>query len=479
MISDYIKKSFIDEFQHEPSKDQDNLFSLLAQFVTDRNPDSVFLLKGYAGTGKTSSISAVVKALQKNKISSVLLAPTGRAAKVFSHYSDHQAYTVHKKIYRQKSSSDGFGTFALDRNLHKDTLFIVDEASMIADANLENSIFGTGRLLDDLIEYVYTGNNCKLILIGDTAQLPPVGLSLSPALEKDTLERYHLNVIEIILSQVVRQKKKSGILKNATDLRKLLDNNQEVTEIPKFRTNDSDVIRISGEDLIESISNSYYKYGMDSVIVVNRSNKRANKYNQGIRNSILTRESEIAAGDYIMIVKNNYFWAEKTPEIDFIANGDIARIKKVRAYQDLYGFRFADLTISLIDYNDIELDVKVILDTLTIESAALTSEENKKLYYSVSEDYADISNKKDRIKKLKSDPYFNALQIKFAYAITCHKAQGGQWPVVFLDLGYFTDEMLDREYLRWLYTAFTRSVEKIYLVNFPDKFFDKKNLTSL
>ena len=472
MLSDFIRESFLNEFKHEPSRDQKKLFESLAYYIVDRNPDSVFLLKGFAGTGKTSAISAVVNALKKNKISSVLLAPTGRAAKVFSQYSNHPAYTVHKKIYRQKSSSDGFGNFSLDRNLHKDTLFIVDEASMIPDNNLENSIFGSGRLLDDLIEYVYTGNNCRLILVGDTAQLPPVGLNLSPALEKESLENYHLTVTEVMLKEVVRQKKQSGILKNATDLRKLLDLNQIIDKVPVFKINDKDVIKISGEDLIETISSSYNKYGQDSVIVVNRSNKRANRYNQGIRNSILSRESEIAASDYIMVVKNNYFWSEKLSEIDFIANGDIARIKKIRGYQNLYGFRFADLTISLFDYNDTELDVKVILDTLSIESAALTGEENKKLYYAVLEDYADITNKKERIKKIKSDPYFNALQIKFAYAITCHKAQGGQWQVVFLDQGYFTDEMLGREYVRWLYTAFTRSVEKIYLVNFPDRFFE-------
>jgi exodeoxyribonuclease V len=472
MISDFLKKSFLSEFKHISSQDQERLFDLLSLYITDRNPDSVFLLKGYAGTGKTSAISAVVKALEKNKINSILLAPTGRAAKVFSHYSEHQAYTVHKKIYRQKSSSDGFGNFVLDRNLHKDTLFIVDEASMISDSSQENSIFGTGRLLDDLIEYVYTGNNCKLILIGDTAQLPPVGLNLSPALEKDALEKYNLSVVEILLSEVVRQKKKSGILKNATELRQSLDTNQIISKVPHFKINSTDVMRISGEDLIETISSSYHKYGLDSVIVVNRSNKRANKYNQGIRNSILGRESEIAQGDYIMVVKNNYFWAEKTPEIDFIANGDIARIQKIKGYQELYGFRFADLTIRLLDYNNIELDVKVILDTLIIESASLGAEDNKRLYYAVLEDYADISNKKDKTKKIRIDPYFNALQIKFAYAITCHKAQGGQWQIVFLDQGYFTDDMINREYLRWLYTAFTRSVEKIYLVNFPDNFFD-------
>jgi exodeoxyribonuclease V len=471
MISDFLKKAFLGEFKHKPTRDQEKLFDEVARFIYDREPDRIFLVKGYAGTGKTSSISAVVKALQKNQIKSVLLAPTGRAAKVFSYYANHQAFTIHKKIYRQKTSTDGFGTFNLDRNLAKDTLFIVDEASMVPDGNKENSIFGSGNLLDDLIEYVYTGSNCKLILIGDTAQLPPVGLGISPALEAERLGHYQFSVTEVQLEQVVRQKKKSGILENATGLRNLLDQEMSGNEIPRFKTNDTDVVRISGEDLIETISSAYHKYGMDNVIIINRSNKRANRYNQGIRNAVLFKESEITQGDYIMVVKNNYYWAEKTEEIDFIANGDIARIKKVRGYQDLYGFRFADLTISLIDYNNIELDVKVILDTLTIESAALTQEENKKLFYAVSEDYADITNKKERIKKLKTDPYFNALQIKFAWAITCHKAQGGQWPVVFLDQGYFTDDMLDREYLRWLYTAFTRSTEKIYLVNFPDSFF--------
>jgi exodeoxyribonuclease-5 len=471
MISDFIKTSVLKAFKHNPSKDQSKLFEMISAFIADKCADCVFLLKGYAGTGKTSSISALVVTLREIKINTVLLAPTGRAAKVFSYYSGQQAYTIHKKIYRQKSSSDAFGTFALDRNLHKETIFIVDEASMISNSNKENSIFGSGCLLDDLIEYVYTGNNCKLILIGDTAQLPPVGLEMSPALESETLEAYYLKVSEITLSQVVRQSKQSGILKNASELRSTLDKNIPKIEMPRFKVNQSDVFRISGEDLIETISSSYDKYGQENVIIINRSNKRANKYNLGIRNSILCRESEISAGDYIMVVKNNYFWAEKIAEIDFIANGDIAQIKRVKAYQDLYGFRFADLIIKLVDYNDLELEVKVMLDSLTIETASMSTEDNKKLYYAVLEDYADISNKKEKFKKIRTDPYFNALQIKFAYAITCHKAQGGQWQVVFLDQGYFTDEMLDREFLRWLYTALTRSMEKLYLVNFPDKFF--------
>ena len=471
MISDYLKTSFLNEFKYKPLTDQLKLFEKLAEFVLDKGPDGLFLIKGYAGTGKTSSISAFVRALSHLKINTVLMAPTGRAAKVFNHYSGHIAYTIHKKIYRQKSSSDNFGAFVLDRNLHKDTLFIVDEASMISNNTVENSIFGSGKLLDDLIEFVYTGKNCKLILIGDTAQLPPVGLELSPALETHTLKNYNLQVHEIILKQVIRQSKKSGILKNATGLRTMLDQSRNIIGIPQFKINQLDVFRLMGSELIETIATSYDKYGMDNVIVINRSNKRANKYNQGIRNSILGREGEIATGDYVMVVKNNYFWLDDEHEIDFIANGDIARIKKVKRYEELYGFRFADLTINLLDYNETELEVKVILDSLAIDAAALPYEDNKRLFLAVMEDYADIPTKKDKIKKMKEDPYFNAMQIKFAYAITCHKAQGGQWKVVFLDIGYFTDEMLDREYLRWLYTAFTRSVEKVYLVNFPDTFF--------
>lgn len=470
MISRHLQETFINEFGHSPTEDQTCLFGKLAEFFVAHNPDKVFLLKGYAGTGKTSTISTVVNVLKKFKIKSVLLAPTGRAAKVFSNYAKQAAFTVHKKIYRQKSSSDGLGNFALDRNLHKDTFFIVDEASMISVASGENTIFGTGNLLDDLIEFVYSGNNCQLILIGDTAQLPPIGLEVSPALEKSTLEEYNLQVTEVELKNVVRQTEESAILKNATALRKDLSNSMFFDEFPEF-TLAEDVVRLSGEELIEEITSAYDRYGLENVIIVNRSNKRANKYNEGIRNSILYRESQISVGDYLMIVKNNYYWSETIEEIDFIANGDIVEIVRINEYQELYGFKFADIKIRLIDYNDIELDVKILLDTLTIESASLTMEENKRLYFSVLEDYQDIKTKKDRTKKMKADPYYNALQVKFSYAITCHKAQGGQWPVVFLDQGYVTEEMLGREYLRWLYTAFTRAVDKIYLVNFSDKFF--------
>ena len=471
MISRHLKETFIKEFSYTPTDDQELLFNELASFFVDINKDKVFLLKGYAGTGKTSAISTVVNSLKKLKIKSFLLAPTGRAAKVFSLYAHQAAYTIHKKIYRQRSSSDGFGSFALDRNLHKDTFFIVDEASMISVSSNENSIFGTGRLLDDLIEYVYTGKNCHLILIGDTAQLPPIGLDVSPALDALTLEEYNLQVTEVELKQVVRQSENSGILKNATSLRKELTNSMFFDEFPEFVMGSDDVVRLSGEDLIEEISSSYDKYGLENVIIVNRSNKRANKYNEGIRNSILYKDSKISIGDFLMVVKNNYYWSETIDELDFIANGDIAEITKIFDYQELYGFSFADIRIRLIDYNDIELDVKILLNTITIETASLSMEENKKLFFSVLEDYEEVKGKKEKTKKVRENPFFNALQVKFSYAITCHKAQGGQWKVVFLDQGYFTEEMLSREYLRWLYTSFTRAIDKIYLVNFPDKYF--------
>ncbi len=472
MIKEHLIKSFKEELKYELTEDQRLLFDKLAEFIFNPQNNRIFLLKGYAGTGKTSSVSAVVKSLRKLKINSILLAPTGRAAKVFSYYSGYPAFTIHKKIYRQKSASDGFGSFSLDRNLHKDTLFIVDEASMINNTSFDGSVFGSGRLLDDLIEYVYNGNNCRLILIGDTAQLPPVGIAKSPALDTSELEFYNLEVDEIELTEVIRQAQESSILSNANYLRSLIALPGSFSGFPVFHLENEDTERMSGADLIEAISSAYDKFGMDDVIVINRSNKRANKYNEGIRNAVLYRESKLSEGDLLMIVKNNYFWCEKIKEIDFLANGDIVEVVRIHGYQDLYGFQFADVSLRLIDYQDIEIKVKIILDTLDIESAALTMNDNKKLFNAVMEDYADVPLKKDRIKKIKEDPYFNALQVKFSYAITCHKAQGGQWKVVFLDQGYLTEDMINIEYLRWLYTAFTRATEKLYLVNFPDKYFE-------
>jgi exodeoxyribonuclease V len=447
----------------------------LSEFVLSRETDDVFLIRGYAGTGKTTLISQLTNALDALQIKSVLLAPTGRAAKVLMSYTGKNAWTIHKKIYRQKSSTDGFGTFVLDKNLHKHTWFIVDEASMISNETAENSVFGSGRLLNDLMEYVFTGEGCRLILTGDTAQLPPVGLDISPALDKKGLEATGFGVIECELSDVVRQKTESGILINATRIRnRLFSENWKGGFFPVQISGFSDVIRISGGELTEQISESYGKYGIFETTILTRSNKRANLYNKGIRKSVLFRDSEISRGDLLMIVKNNYFWVNEETNIDFIANGDIAEITHIYGLEEMYGFRFAHVSLRFPDYEDAEMECKIILDSIEVESASLTREDLVRLFHAISEDYAEIKNKRERWKKIKVDPYFNALQVKFAYAVTCHKAQGGQWNNVFVDTGYLTEEMINREFIRWLYTAFTRAREKLYLVNFDKRFFEEE-----
>jgi len=451
-------------FLYKPTLEQEKAVKSLADFLFSRQQDSVFLLKGYAGTGKTSLIGALVKTLDQLQQKCVLLAPTGRAAKVFSHYAKHSAFTIHKKIYRQRNYSNDMDNFSLDDNLHQQTLFIVDEASMIANDGLSGAAFGTGRLLDDLIQYVYAGTGCRLMLIGDTAQLPPVGEEQSPALSPDVLKGYGLEVYEAQLTEVVRQMHDSGILWNATELRRYIS--EEVFfALPSIRVDGFPDIRIiPGNELIEAINDSYDHAGMDETIVVCRSNKRANIYNRGIRNMILYREDELNSGDLLMVAKNNYFWTEQCKEIDFIANGDIAVVRRVR---EAYGFRFADVVLAFPDYGDVELEVKLLLDTLHTDTPALPKEQNDKLFYAVLEDYADITVKRERMKKMKADPHYNALQVKYAYAVTCHKAQGGQWKRVFLDQGYMTEDMLTPDYFRWLYTAFTRATETLYLVNWP------------
>jgi len=470
MLKDHIKRKILDELNLNPTQGQAELVDKLSAFILSDEQNTIFLLKGYAGTGKTTVISALVKAFRHFKIKSLLLAPTGRAAKVLSSYARKNAYTIHKKIYRQKSSKDGFGTFILDTNLHSQTFFVVDEASMITNISSELSIFGSGSLLDDLIRYVYNGKNCKLILIGDTAQLPPVGIDISPALDKKKLASFGFNVIEHQLSQVVRQVEDSGVLLNATKIRNLIL--AEDYRFPKLELEHSDDIqRITGSELIEMISDSYDKYGIEETIIITRSNKRANQFNKGIRNQILWYEEEIAVGDLIMVVKNNYFWMEDNDKVDFIANGDIGEIVQIKRYDERYGFRFADIVLRLIDYDNLEIDCKIILDTLDINSAALTSEDNKRLFYSVLEDYQHLKTKKQQYKAVKEDHFFNALQVKFSYAITCHKAQGGQWNSVFIDHGYLHEGMLNKEFLRWLYTAFTRPIENLYLINFHKQFF--------
>lgn len=440
-----------------------------ADFLFLANEDEIFVLKGFAGTGKTTLVAALVKTLDELQRKVVLLGPTGRAAKVFSHFAAHTAFTIHKKIYRQRVFSNETDNFVIQPNHHRNTLFIVDEASMVANEGLSGPSFGTGRLLDDLVQYVYNGQGCRLMLIGDTAQLPPVGEEESPALSADVLSGYGLEVTECRLTEVVRQEQASGILFNATALRRRMEQD-DCFDWPKVRmAGFPDVKNVPGSELIEAINDCYDHAGMDETMIICRSNKRANLYNKGIRNTILYREEELSTGDVLMVAKNNYFWGADCKELDFIANGDTAVVRRVRRCQELYGFRFAEVILAFPDYGDLELEVKVLLNTLHSDAPSLTSEESNRLFNGVWEDYADIGSKRERMKKIKEDPFYNALQVKYAYAVTCHKAQGGQWLRVFVDQGYMTEEMLSPDYFRWLYTAFTRATETLYLVNWPQE----------
>lgn len=467
MLNNDLSQQIKRNFSYKPTEEQENALNSFSNFLLSLSSEKIFVLRGYAGTGKTSLVSALVKTLGEVGRKCVLLAPTGRAAKVFSLYSHHPAYTIHRRIYRQRVFSGDMENFTLNTNLHRQTLFIVDEASMIANEGLSGASFGTGRLLDDLIEYVYSVPGCSLMLVGDTAQLPPVGEEQSPALSVPVLQGYGLEVTECLLTQVVRQAADSGILYNATLLRHSIMKDAcfglPSVRIGKF----PDVKVIQGGDLIEAISDSYDKVGMDETIIICRSNKRANLYNRGIRNTILYREDELNAGDVLMVAKNNYFWGADCKELDFIANGDVAVVRRVRRVREMYGFRFADVVLRFPDYGDLELEVTLLLDTLHTDFPSLPREQGEKLFEAVFEDYAYLSSKRERIKKIKEDPYYNALQVKYAYAVTCHKAQGGQWQRVFLDQGYLTDEMVSPDYYRWLYTAFTRATETLYLVNWP------------
>ena len=467
MINDELKYRIHSAFEHIPTAEQEHAIDVFSLFMTDRHEQAVMILRGSAGTGKTTLAAAVVKAMGSLKQKMVLMAPTGRAAKVFSLYAEHPAYTIHRRIYRQKSLEGGFD---LNYNSAQDTLYIIDEASMIANAsNYGDTPFANGQLLDDLIQFVYNGRNCRMLLIGDRAQLPPVGEEESPALMSEVLCGYGLHVHECDLNEVLRQSQESGILFNATRIR------EGGMVLPQIRlTGFEDITVVPGDELIESLSSSFSKVGIDETIVVTRSNKRANIYNQGIRNMVLGREEEITTGDQLMIVKNNYYWATANsqpstpnPQLSFIANGDHAVVRKVRNVHEQYGFHFAEVIMSFPDYDDYELTAMVILDTLTSEAPALTRDQQEQLYLKVMEDYADIPLKRDRLKKLKEDKYYNALQVKFAYAATCHKAQGGQWTHVYIDQGYMTDDMLTTDYVHWLYTAFTRATEHLYLVNWP------------
>ena len=465
------------QFPFEPTAEQSVAMNRLALFVNNPAPRQVFLMKGYAGTGKTAIIGALVRALVKYRRRVVLMAPTGRAAKVFSNTSGFPACTIHKKIYRQKSIVD-VGSFQLDRNMHEHTLFLVDEASMISNEGISGTTFGTGRLLDDLISYVYSGQDCRLLMLGDQAQLPPVGEHESPGLSARVMASFGLNVSEFCLENVMRQEHESGILHNATILR---DFTIDPCAMGGFRfklDGFKDVVRISGAELIETLSGCYSRDGIDETMVLCRSNKRAIIYNNGIRNQILDREDELCRGDSVMIVKNNYYWTERLIADEgadsyqnlpsFIANGDIAVIRRVRRMRELYGFRFEDAVLSFPDYDDLEMEVTLLLDTLHSESPSLTREENDKLFNNVMEDYVEIRSKRKKMELLRENTHFNALQIKYAYAVTCHKAQGGQWKNIFIDQGFIPENGRDEDYYRWLYTALTRATQTVYLVNWPE-----------
>ena len=464
------KQAFQNQLIHfldfEPTSGQERFISKISDFVCVPKIKDLFILRGYAGTGKTTLLAALVKALNEFQRKTVLMAPTGRAAKVMSTYAGQVAYTIHKRIYwLQEEGGEIF--FRLGKNNLSNALFIVDEASMIQG-------FTPGsysNLLDDLIQFVYNGKNCKLLLVGDIAQLPPVGSDISPALvPRYFRDEFHLTIDGVELTEVVRQQDGSGILKNATNIRENIhaDNFQLAISSQPF----DDVIAINGSELEECIQSAYSNFSEQDTIIITRSNKRANLFNQQIRQRILFRETEIAAGDLLMIVKNNYHWLDKDSKIGFIANGDTFQVNRVVKTQEMHGFNFATVSGFLIDYpTEPELEVNVILDTIHAESPALTKNDSDRLFWSVYEDYPEATTKSERLEKVKKDPFYNALQVKFSYAVTCHKAQGGQWPVVFIDQGYLTEEMLDKELMRWMYTAFTRATDKLYLVNFSKTFF--------
>ena len=510
MIVDELKYKILEQFGFPPTPEQANALDVFARFMTDRNPHAVMILRGSAGTGKTSLSGAIVRTMKTIGQKVMLLAPTGRAAKVFSLSSGSPAFTIHRRIYREKAFSGVDGQFNLNDNLYTDTLFMVDEASMISNLGLGGTTFGSGCLLDDLVHFVYQGHNDRLMLIGDKAQLPPIGEEESPALHAAMLEGYGLSVYECDLNEVLRQSEQSGILYNATMIRQMITHD-DITQLPKIHFSGfSDIQQMPGAELIEALADSYHHVGLDDTIVVTRSNKRANIFNQGIRNMVLDRDEELSQGDILMIVKNNYYWMEeerkkvseerrvKSEETAFggrresqfnclanhkvqsskfkvqskelpafLANGDRAKVLRVRRRIDLYGFRFATLLLQFPDYDNYELEATVLLDTLTSEAPALTHEQQEQLFRQIEEDYQDIPLKADRMKAIRQDQFFNALQVKFAYAVTCHKAQGGQWSHVYVDQGYMTDDMLTPSYIHWLYTAFTRATDKLFLVNWP------------
>jgi ATP-dependent exoDNAse (exonuclease V) alpha subunit len=460
------------KFPFEPTTKQDVVLMQLSEFVFDNKPNALYLLKGYAGTGKTSIIGTLVSNLWHSKKNAVLLAPTGRAAKVISNYVKKEAFTIHKKIYFPKKEKGGGVKFIMQPNKHRNTIFIVDEASMIPDTPADSKLFENGSLLDDLMQYVYTGHQCKLLLIGDKAQLPPVKSDLSPALDETKLDlKYNKNVTSVELDEVVRQEQDSGILENATELRAVLESS--FYESFKFNVSGyKDIVRlIDGYEIMDAINDAYSDDGYEETAIIVRSNKRANQYNKQIRERILFNESELSAGDYLMVVKNNYFWVKPTSEAGFIANGDIIEVLEIFSIQELYGFKFAEVKVKMVDYPKMTpFETVLLLDTIDAESASLTYEESNRLYQEVAKDYESESSNYKRFLGVKNNKHFNALQVKFSYAITCHKSQGGQWNTIFVEQPYLPNGP-DRDYIRWLYTAITRAKEKLYLIGFKNDSF--------
>ena len=471
MLNTYIAGQIYAKISFDATVSQKKVVENLSEYLSSPDYSSIFILNGYAGTGKTTLIAALVQVLRAMNIPCVLLAPTGRAAKVLAQYSGTEAHTIHKRIYRQRTNADYESKYSLDINREKGCVFIVDETSMLSDSTPDGQIFGSGSLLEDLITYVRSGRQCRLILVGDDAQLPPVGADRSPALDAAAMRSYG-EVVYSSMTDVVRQDAASGILRNATALRQMLERGE--VEVPHIDLNYPDIESIGGGEFLECLEDAYARYGRDETIVITRSNKRANRFNEGIRRYILSAEEQIESGDRLMVVKNNYYYTERMEKspMSFIANGDIALLKRIRRFEDFYGFHFADAILSFGDYGNTEIECKILLDTLSSESPSLTREQSRQLFDEVEKDYMDTASRLKRFRQIRENPHYNALQVKFAYAVTCHKAQGGQWRGVFVDRCLFGDEPMTRDMLRWLYTAVTRATEKLYLVNFDERFFE-------
>ncbi len=471
MLNTYIAGQIYAKISFDATVSQKKVVENLSEYLSSPDYSPIFILNGYAGTGKTTLIAALVQVLRAMNIPCVLLAPTGRAAKVLAQYSGTEAHTIHKRIYRQRTNADYESKYSLDINREKGCVFIVDETSMLSDSTPDGQIFGSGSLLEDLITYVRSGRQCRLILVGDDAQLPPVGADRSPALDATAMRSYG-EVVYSSMTDVVRQDAASGILRNATALRQMLERGE--VEVPHIDLNYPDIESIGGGEFLECLEDAYARYGRDETIVITRSNKRANRFNEGIRRYILSAEEQIESGDRLMVVKNNYYYTERMEKspMSFIANGDIALLKRIRRFEDFYGFHFADAVLSFGDYGDTEIECKILLDTLSSESPSLTREQSRQLFDEVEKDYMDTASRLKRFRQIRENPHYNALQVKFAYAVTCHKAQGGQWRAVFVDRCLFGDEPMTRDMLRWLYTAVTRATEKLYLVNFDERFFE-------